>query len=88
MDEEPTSYPCDFIDCEEEDAKRLMVVEGQPMAVLCDEHMERIETQTKDNTHKVALDIHFHKHTIVDLVTSDFEPLEAGAEYMDGAPIQ
>lgn len=75
---------CDFEDCDSEDADQLMVVGGNPVATLCSDHMAEVHAKTDDDSHKISLDIHFHKHTIVSLV----EPQVAlGQQYVAGNPL-
>lgn len=77
-------YDCDFEDCDSETADQVMMVEGLPVAVLCAEHMAEVNDKVKDDSHKISLDVHFHKHTIVSLV----EPTTLlGEQYVAGNPL-
>lgn len=71
MHEDTDTMPCDFEDCTE-DGTQAMLVGTEPVAVLCDTHQE--EALSKQETHSIALDVHFHKHVIVSLVPKDMAP--------------
>lgn len=77
--------PCDFEDCESEEAQHLMIVKGgDPIGVLCDEHHALVTEKTEDGSHKLSVDIHFHKHTTISLVTPEQELPQVQASYAEG----
>ena len=67
MDEHDEQPSCDFEGCDN-DADQLMVVDDRPVAILCPGCMDRVHEATDAETHKVGLDIHLHRHSIVTLV--------------------
>ena len=85
---------CDWVeDCEMPGTNLVAVApeEGmapQPVGFLCGHHNDILKREVHEGDKKMSLDIHFHRHTIIGVVSDEEDRLVSGERYAQGGMVQ
>ena len=83
---------CDWVEeCELPGTELIVVDTGDgpvPAGFLCKRHNQIVKDEVTEGDKKLAIDVHFHRHSIIGVVSDEEDKLASGERYTQGAMIQ